>query len=115
MPEVMAAADVIVCRAGAMTVSEISMMKKAAVFIPSPNVVENHQYKNAKLLADKDAAVVMEEKNMTHERLCAEVERLLLDDDVRHKMEENVYAFSNLQANRLIYDEIMRIVNEYYN
>ena len=115
MPEVMAAADVIVCRAGAMTVSEISMMKKAAVFIPSPNVVENHQYKNAKLLADKDAAVVMEEKNMTPERLRAEVERLLFDDDARHKMEENVYAFSNLQANRLIYDEIMRIVNEYYN
>ena len=115
MPDTMAAADVIICRAGAMTVSEISMMKKTAVFIPSPNVVENHQYKNAKLLADKKAAVVIEEKNLTPEKLCAIVERLLGDDGLRQDMETNVYKFSNLSANRLIYDEIIRLVNEHYN
>ena len=115
MPETMAAADVIVCRAGAMTVSEISMMKKTAIFIPSPNVVDDHQYKNAKLLADKNAAVVFEEKDLTPEKLCAEAEKLLDDPHIRCEMEENVYAFSNLQANRLIYDEIIKLVNEYYN
>ena len=112
MPDVMAAADVIICRAGAMTVSEISMMKKTAIFIPSPNVVENHQYKNAKLLADKNAAVVIEEKNLTPEKLCSEVERLLGNKELRDAMERNVHQFSNLSANRLIYDEIINLVNE---
>ena len=115
MPDTMAAADVIICRAGAMTVSEISMMKKAAIFIPSPNVVENHQYKNAKLLADKNAAIVMEEKELSPERLCSAAEGLLFNGEVRREMEKNVYAFSNLSANRLIYDEIIRLVNEHYN
>lgn len=112
MPEVMAAADVVICRAGAMTVSEISMMKKAAIFIPSPNVVENHQYKNAKLLADKDAAVVIEEKMLTPDRLCKEIKRLLENSVLRESMEKKVFEFSNLQANRLIYDEIIKLVNE---
>ena len=113
MPEVMAAADLIICRAGAMTVSEISMMKKAAIFIPSPNVVENHQYKNAKLLADKDAAMVIEEKNLSPEGLCSMIESVLTDNELRESMENNVYQFSNLSANRLIYDEIIKLVNKH--
>ena len=112
MPDTMAAADVIICRAGAMTVSEISMMKKAAIFIPSPNVVENHQYKNAKVLADKDAAMVIEEKDLTPEGLCAMAEKLLEDKDMRSTMENNVYQFSNLSANKLIYNEIINLVKE---
>ena len=95
-----------------MTVSEISMMKKAAIFIPSPNVVENHQYKNAKLLADKDAAVVIEEKNLSPEKLYSEIKNILDDKQLREDMEEKVFAFSNLRANRLIYDEIIKLVNE---
>ena len=113
MPDVMAAADLIICRAGAMTVSEISMMKKAAIFIPSPNVVENHQYKNARLLADKNAALVIEEKELSPESLCSAIECVLSDDKAREAMEENVHQFSNLSANRLIYDEIIKLVNEH--
>lgn len=112
MPDTMAAADVIICRAGAMTVSEISMMKKAAIFIPSPNVVENHQYKNAKLLADKKAAMVIEEKDLTPEKLRSMVEKLFDNKQMRLDMENNVHQFSNLSANRLIYDEIINLVKE---
>lgn len=115
MPDTMAAADVIICRAGAMTVSEISMMKKAAIFIPSPNVVENHQFKNAKLLADGDAAIVLEEKDLTPEVLLADAEKLLNDSFLRAKMEDNVNQFSNLSANRLIYDEIIKLVNKHFD
>ena len=115
MPDVMAAADVIICRAGAMTVSEISMMRKAAIFIPSPNVAENHQYKNAKLLVDKNAASLIEEKHLTPELLCTEAERLLNDASLRKEMEENVYQFSNPMANRLIYDEVIKLVNRHYD
>ena len=115
MPDIMAAADVVVCRAGAMTVSEISMMKKAAIFIPSPNVVDNHQYKNAKLLADNNAAAVIEEKDLTPQKLVSEIERFINNPETRRNIEENVFAFSNLSANRLIYDEIIRLVNEHYD
>ena len=59
MPLLMAAADLVICRAGAMTLTEIARMKKPAIVIPSPNVVENHQYKNAKVLADAGAAILL--------------------------------------------------------
>jgi UDP:flavonoid glycosyltransferase YjiC (YdhE family) len=52
MPCQMAAADLVICRAGAMTISELALMGKAAILIPSPNVTDNHQYLNAKVLAD---------------------------------------------------------------
>ena len=91
------------------------MMQKTAIFIPSPNVVENHQYKNAKLLADENAAVVIEEKDLSPEMLASEVERLLGDRSLREEMEKNVRQFSNLSANRLIYDEIIKLVNEHLN
>ena len=113
MPTVMAAADVVICRAGAMTLSEIAMMKKAAIFIPSPNVVDNHQYKNAKLLADKNAAEVVEEKDLTVEGLCALVSKLMSDDELRERMSENVGAFARSDANKLIYDEVIELVSSY--
>ena len=69
MPLYMAAADLVICRAGAMTLTELAMMRKAAILIPSPNVTDNHQYKNAKVLADGKAAVLIEEKDLTEERL----------------------------------------------
>lgn len=69
MPETLSAADVVICRAGAMTVSEVSAMGKAAIFIPSPNVTDNHQYKNAHVLELAGAAKLIEEKNLSSESL----------------------------------------------
>ena len=74
--------------------------------------MENHQYENAKLLADKDAAVVIEEKNLSAKVLCEAAEKLLEDKKLRQDMENNVYQFSNLSANKLIYDEIINLVSE---
>ena len=112
MPVKMAAADVVICRAGAMTVSEIAMMKKPAIFIPSPNVAENHQFKNAKLLADNGAAVVMEEKDLSPDGLYKAIDRLLYDDKARADMAEKAGSFSNSNANKQIYDEIIRLINQ---
>ena len=112
MPVKMAAADVVICRAGAMTVSEIALMGKTAIFIPSPNVTDNHQYKNAKVLADKDAAVVIEEKDLTPERLAEKVRELLKDDKKREEMSLRVREFSDPNANAKIYDEIVRLIKE---
>jgi UDP-N-acetylglucosamine--N-acetylmuramyl-(pentapeptide) pyrophosphoryl-undecaprenol N-acetylglucosamine transferase len=110
MPTQMAAADVVICRAGAMTISELALMKKASVMIPSPNVTDNHQYKNAKALADGNAAVLLEEKDMTPGRLTCEVADLLADGEKRGRMEEAIESFARADANRLIYDELMRLV-----
>lgn len=106
----MAAADVVICRAGAMTVSELSMMGKAAIIIPSPNVVDNHQYKNAKVLADADAAILMEEKNVTAVSLWRELASLLGDNEKKNTLEKNIKQFAKLDANKLIFDEIIALV-----
>lgn len=112
MPTQMAAADVVICRAGAMTVSELALMKKPCVMIPSPYVADNHQYKNAKALADRGAALLIEEKDLTPGRIVREVSALLSDEGARRRMGENIAAFACADANKRIYDDLMRMVAE---
>lgn len=64
MPDVYNQSDLVICRAGALTVSEIALLNIPAIFIPSPNVTDNHQYKNAKVLADKEACILIEENEL---------------------------------------------------
>ena len=112
MPVRMAAADIVISRTGAMTVSELSMMKKTAVFIPSPNVTNNHQYKNAAVLANAGAAVLIEEKELVGGRLEREISGLCENEAKRREMEEKIEAFANKDANRLIYQEIIKLVKK---
>ncbi len=112
MPTVMAAADIVICRAGAMTLSELAATARAAVIIPSPNVTDNHQYKNAKLLADAGAAVLIEERELVGERLTAEVNRLISDRVARAEMEKNIADFAAKDVGRTIYGEICRLLRE---
>ena len=106
----MTAADLIICRAGAMTITELSMMKKAAILIPSPNVTDNHQYKNAAILRDAGAAVLIEESELDCERINAEVERIYTDISVREAMSEAVSAFATPDVDERIYAEIVKLV-----
>ena len=76
MPALLAAADLVISRAGALTLAEISAVGRASVLIPSPNVAENHQYHNAMQLAKLGAAVVLEEKQLTGDALIETVDRL---------------------------------------
>lgn len=116
MPVRMAAADLVVCRAGAMTVSELAMQKKCAVFIPSPNVAENHQYKNAKVLADADAAFLFEEKELAENPgLIADVAEEILSpggSERAERMSENISAFATPDANRLIYEDVLKLLKK---
>lgn len=105
MPVCMAAADLVICRAGAMTLTEIAGMRKAAIIIPSPNVTDNHQYKNAKVLSDARAAVLIEEKELTGERICRLAERIYTDADFRRGMEENIGAFAMENVGERILEE----------
>ena len=79
MPCVMAAADLILCRAGASTLSELSFMGKPVIIVPSPNVTDNHQEKNARVLERAGGAVVKLEGEFDAKSLCDEVCALLRD------------------------------------
>lgn len=81
MPRCMAAADLVICRCGAMTLSELPALKKPAILIPSPYVAENHQFYNAMALAERGAAVCIEEKDLTADRLWEEICRIALSPD----------------------------------
>lgn len=110
MPLQMAAADVVVCRSGANAVSELAHMKKAAVFIPSPNVTDNQQFKNAAAIAARGGALVIEERDVTREKLATMI-RSLLDDAVkRREMGDRIYAFAVPDANRRIYEDIVELI-----
>ncbi len=116
MPVKMAAADITINRAGAMTVSELAITGKSAVFIPSPNVAENHQYKNAKVLYDAGAAALYEEKDLTDgaKPLIAEVERLLGPDGeaIRADMGEKIKKFAVPDSNKLIYNDLCKLAKK---
>jgi UDP-N-acetylglucosamine--N-acetylmuramyl-(pentapeptide) pyrophosphoryl-undecaprenol N-acetylglucosamine transferase len=109
MPTQMAAADVVICRAGAMTISELALMKKASVMIPSPNVTDNHQYKNAKVLSDAGAATLIEESELTEGRLAREIAYLAENVAQREKMEANIARFAEKNAGKLILREIQQL------
>ncbi len=86
MPRCMAAADLVICRCGAMTLSELPALGKPSVLVPSPNVAENHQYYNAMALASRGAAVCVQESELTEERLWHEVSKTALAPDVLARM-----------------------------
>ncbi len=110
MPLRMAAADVVISRAGAMTLSELSLMEKTAVLIPSPYVADNHQYLNAKALADAGAAALVEESRLEEGLLTETVVALLLDEQRRREMERSIVSFANRDANRMIWNDILKLI-----
>ncbi len=110
MPLRMAAADLVISRAGAMSLSELSLMGKAAVLIPSPYVAEQHQLKNAMALVDKFAAVCVEEHTLAEGALTKTVLELLVDPERRTAMEGKIRAFACPDANEQIYRALMALV-----
>ncbi len=76
MPAALAAADLVLTRSGATTLAEITALGLPAILVPSPNVVHNHQYYNARLLEKAGAARLIEEKDFNHHRLRRELEQL---------------------------------------
>ncbi|MDY5859485.1 MAG: undecaprenyldiphospho-muramoylpentapeptide beta-N-acetylglucosaminyltransferase [Eubacteriales bacterium] len=111
MPLRMAAADMVISRSGAITLSELAAAQKAAVLIPSPNVTDNQQYKNAKVFADAGGAVLIEEKDLTPERICSEVSAVLENSARMHRLEKNISAFAVPDSNERIYREIISLAD----
>lgn len=111
MPEILSASDICVSRSGALSTAETTMAGRAAIFIPSPNVTADHQYYNAKAVADAGGAVIVREENdpyKTADRALGIVKELDIDRDEIRRMEKASLSVAPVNATQIIYDEIMR-------
>lgn len=106
MHEYLSAADLVISRAGALTVSEITACGKASILIPSPNVTGNHQFFNAKVVADQGGAVLIEEKDLTDEKLIGTVMRLKNNREALNAMSKASEAVGRFDAVDIIYDHL---------
>jgi UDP-N-acetylglucosamine--N-acetylmuramyl-(pentapeptide) pyrophosphoryl-undecaprenol N-acetylglucosamine transferase len=104
MAEAYAWADLVICRAGAMTVAELAAAGVAAVLVPLPSAVDDHQTANARYLADAGAAVLLPQYELTPDRLAAELERLLADRAALARM-------ATLARGRAIPDAALRVAD----
>jgi len=106
--ELYAAADLIVSRAGALTVTEIAGCGKASILIPSPNVTNNHQYYNAKTLESAGAAVLLSEEDVRDGRLAAVIKRLAADTEMLDEMGKKAGKLARADSVKVIVDGIYR-------
>ena len=102
MPTVLAAADVVIGRAGSATCNEIAAAGTPCILIPSPNVTNNHQEKNARVLEAGGGAVVMLEKECTSEKLYGLVRQLLADEGRREEMSRKLHRMARLDSTERI-------------
>ncbi len=106
MDECIAACDMLITRSGAITLAELTCLGKPAILIPSPNVTENHQYHNACVLRDAGAAVMIEEKDLTGEKLYETLLEIACDSGVMREMGRRSRDLAHMRAAQRIVDEI---------
>lgn len=106
-----AASDVVVSRSGALAVSEICIAKKPVILVPSPNVSEDHQTKNAKALVDKGAALMILDRE-AGAKLIDEALKLLFDQQLATKLSENISKLARPDATTSIVNEIEKLIGE---
>ena len=89
MEEVMVAADIAVCRSGALTVTELGIVGLPAILIPFPHAAENHQYYNAKTIEDCGGGIIIEEKDLTADMLKSKIDEIVLDSEKLEAMQSH--------------------------
>ena len=104
-----AVADVVVSRSGALSVSEVCVARKAVILVPSPNVAEDHQTKNAMALVDKHAAALVKDKE-AGEKLVDAALKLLFDEQESNRLRENIAKLAKPNATRDIVNEIEQLI-----
>lgn len=112
MDRCMSAADLVICRAGASSLSEIQALGKASILIPSPNVAENHQYHNAMTLVDGGAARLIEEKNLNKETMREVFDLLVSDRPQLEKLGKNAKSMAIIDAKQRIADIVLSQIKE---
>lgn len=112
MANALSAADVVVSRAGAGSISEFALLGKAVILVPSPNVSEDHQTKNAMALVDKDAAIYVADANVKEELIDRAIETV--NDEAKiAKLEANVMKMGKPNAASEIADEVLKLADAY--
>ena len=105
----MKAADVVVCRAGATTIAELAASGVAAILIPLPTATDDHQRKNAAALVRQGAAMMIEQRELTGDRLADAIVSLATDGARRHALKQAVRGFARRDAAKLIVDKVLEI------
>lgn len=107
MAKYLAASDLVISRSGALTVAEATVCGKPAIFIPSPAVTGNHQYFNAKAVADKGGAIIVEEKDLDNDKLADEILKLKNNPEAMKEMAAGSLACAPFDAVKIICDNIL--------
>lgn len=110
MNKAYAMADIIISRAGALSISELSIVGKPCILVPSPNVAEDHQTKNARALEDKQAAWMIRDMDAPQE-LVQKALALLKDDEAKNTLSKNILGFAKPNATERIADKVFEIIN----
>ncbi|WP_455640222.1 undecaprenyldiphospho-muramoylpentapeptide beta-N-acetylglucosaminyltransferase [Parabacteroides sp.] len=105
------AADLIISRAGASSISELCLLKKPVILVPSPNVAEDHQTKNALALANKDAAIMVADKD-AEQQLVTKALEIVHDDERLASLSRNIERLAHHHSADLIVDEIVKIIDK---
>ena len=100
-------ADLVVCRAGALTIAELTLIGKPAILIPSPNVSEDHQTSNAMALVSEGAAIMVKDSEAI-DQLLPIIKELLGDEEKRKKLANAAYGMAKIDAARLIAEEVIK-------
>jgi UDP-N-acetylglucosamine--N-acetylmuramyl-(pentapeptide) pyrophosphoryl-undecaprenol N-acetylglucosamine transferase len=106
-----AVADIIISRAGAGTISELCLVGKPVILVPSPNVAEDHQTKNAKALSDRHAAVFIADNNAA-KTLVDEAIKLMSDKSKRETLSENISKMADRDADKRIAEEVFKLAGK---
>ena len=109
MDEEMKAADLVVCRAGATTLAELTAAGKPSILVPLPTATDDHQRKNAAALVGKGAARMLDQRELTGSRLAGEIAALAADSDARAQMAVAAARLAKPDAARVIVDRILRL------
>ena len=111
MPTVMAAADVVISRAGSSTCNEIAASGTPCILIPSPNVTANHQEKNARALQEQGAAVLLLEKDCTAEAVFTKIQELLENKDAYEGMSKNLLGMAVPDSAERLCDVMQKLID----
>lgn len=110
MTTVLKASDIAISRAGSLSLSELCACGIASILIPYPHAAADHQRKNAKYMVDKNAALYLEDSEVTSEKLLELVEELLDDEDKLKEIQQNAFSLAKLNATRNIVKQLKSII-----
>ena len=112
MPTLLRAADIVISRCGAMTLSELALVGACAILVPSPNVTDNHQYKNARYLSDAGAAILLTEDVLNENSLTENVRILCESKEARKKLSICIERFAIKNSREEIYKILLKTLNK---